>query len=67
MINSGTKEDSEIWVIKDDSDKAEIVKDQFVPRLLIPRKKDVRVHIEHLRDFFLIITNGEASKQNFKL
>lgn len=23
IINSGTKEDSEIWVIKDDSDKAE--------------------------------------------
>ena len=47
FINSGTKEDSEIWVIQD-----------FEPKLLIPRIKDVRVHIEHLRDFFLIITNN---------
>jgi protease II len=48
FINSGTKEDSEVWVIKDDE-----------PLLLIPRVKDVRVHIEHLRDFFLIISNNE--------
>ena len=58
IINSGTKEDCEIWVIKDEPDKNG---GNHMPKLLIPRKKDVRVHIEHLRDFFLIITNGEAS------
>lgn len=48
FINSGTKEDSEIWVISDGA-----------PKLLIPRKPEVRVHIEHVRDFFLIISNNE--------
>ena len=64
IINSGTKEDSEIWVIKDAEGGEE---DHFAPKLLIPRKKDVRVHIEHLRDFFLIISNNEATSKNFKL
>jgi protease II len=64
IINSGTKEDSEIWVIKNvDSNEPE----KIAPKLLIPRKKDVRVHIEHLRDFFLIISNNEATSKNFKL
>jgi protease II len=56
FINSGTKEDSEIWVIKDKE-----------PELLISRTPEVRVHIEHIRDFFLIISNNEQGSKNFKL
>lgn len=63
IISSGTKEDSEIWVIKNSE-----IQEEFVsPILLIPRKADVRIHIEHLRDFFIIISNNDASTKNFKL
>lgn len=63
IISSGTKEDSEIWVIENTKNSEDIVS----PILLIPRKADVRIHIEHLRDFFIIISNNDMSTKNFKL
>lgn len=62
IINNATKEDSEIWVIKNSSSE-EII----APKLLLPRIENVRVHIDHLRDFFIIISNNEANTKNFRV
>lgn len=60
FVNSGTKEDSEVWVIDNSSKEVKL-------SMLIPRQKDVRVHVEHVRDYFLRITNNDPSTKNFKL
>jgi len=62
FINSATKEDSEIWVIDNREGN-----ENFTPKLLLPRQKDVRIHIEHVRDFFMKISNNDSSSKNFKL
>ena len=62
VINTATKEDSEVWVIENSNERKECA-----PILLIPRQPDVRVHIEHLRNFFIIITNDDVKTKNFKL
>ena len=71
FINSGTKEDCEVWCVKNYSQDTETDLendiDKFTPKLLIERQKDIRVHIEHVRDFFLIISNNDPSSKNFKL
>ena len=56
FINSSTKEDNEIWVLREG---------ETVPKLLIKRKANQRVHIDHLRDFYIRISNEENS--GFKL
>ena len=38
-----------------------------MPKLLIPRRKNIRSHIDHLRDFFVQITNFGSQSKNFKL
>lgn len=59
LINSNTKEDSEVWVM----DRA----GQAAPSKLIPRRQGVRAHIDHLRDFFIMITNHGVKSKNYKL
>ena len=61
VINSSTKEDSEVWVL----DRGEDVPP--VPKKIIPRRTDVRAHIDHLRDFFIMITNFGVRSKNYKL
>lgn len=56
FISSATKEDAEVWCVSQDN---------LVPQLLIKREPNVRVTIQHLRDFFLIITNKDSD--HFKL
>ena len=58
IINSGTKEDSEIWIMQ---------KGEVMPQLLVKRQRDVRVHIDHLRDFFVVISNNSPGSKNFQL
>lgn len=62
VINSNTKEDSEVWVLDRDSQLAEAA-----PTKLIPRRTNVRAHIDHLRDFFVMITNHGVKSKNYKL
>lgn len=64
FISSGTKEDSEVWVITKKSVEEDA---SFTPRLLVPRSKDVRVHVEHIRDFFLRISNNDPYSKGFRL
>ena len=61
VINSNTKEDSEVWVV--DRDQPEVV----LPTKLIQRRQNVRAHIDHLRDFFVMITNHGVKTKNYKL
>lgn len=61
FLNSATKEDSEIWVL---DNRTEQVSE---PKLLLKRQKDVRIHIDHVRDFFLKISNNDSKSNNFKL
>jgi len=37
------------------------------PSKLIPRRPGVRAHIDHLRDFFIMITNFGVKSKNYKL
>lgn len=60
IINSNTKEDSEVWVLDRDTQ-------DVVPTKLIPRRPNVRAHIDHLRDFFIMITNHGVKSKNYKL
>ena len=62
FINSGTKEDSEVWVVENKADTVDVT-----PKLLIKRADGVRVHVQHVRDFFLRITNNDTKSKNFKL
>jgi len=50
IINSATKEESEVWVLDRDGDS-------IAPELLIQRTSDIRAYVDHLRDFFIVITN----------
>lgn len=52
VINNNTKEDSEIWVLERDGTQTEPVK-------LFSREKDAKTYVDHLRDFFVVITNRE--------
>lgn len=66
IISSNTKEDSEIWVLpREGGDEAQPGQDAFSPAKIVHREKDVRVHIDHLRDFFVTITTDE--NKNYKL
>lgn len=62
VISSNTKEDSEIWVIKRQENITDIL-----PKKLVPRVKDVKAHIDHLRDFFVIITTLGSKNKNYKI
>ena len=59
IINSNTKEDSEVWSLDRDNPNQ--------PINLIPRRKNVRSHVDHLRDFFIMITNFGVKNMNYKL
>jgi len=64
IISSNTKEDSEIWVIStDEKENAQ----STVPIKLVPRVKDVRAHIDHLRDFFVTITTLGSKNKNYRI
>ena len=66
IISSNTKEDSEIWVLpREGSEETALGEDAFTPTKIVQREKDVRVHIDHLRDFFVTITTDE--NKNYKL
>lgn len=60
LINSNTKEDSEVWVLNRDGTSA-------APTKLIARTPGVRAHVDHLRDFFIMITNMGVKTKNYKL
>jgi protease II len=51
IINSNTKEDTEVWVTERTGNQKDVV-----PRKLINRVAGVTNHIDHLRDFFVTIT-----------
>ena len=59
-INSNTKEDGEIYVLRREAEATETT-----PKLLIKREPGVQNHIDHLRDFFVCITT-DANK-SYKL
>ncbi len=61
IINSNTKEDSEVWVLSREENL------NAAPTMIIPRRSDVRAHIDHLRDFFIMITNYGVKSKNYKL
>lgn len=63
VINSNTKEDSEVWVTERDTDE----QTEVLPRKLIPRVKGVQSHIDHLRDFFVTITTLGTKHKTFKI
>lgn len=39
----------------------------MVPTLLIARQPNIRAHVDHLRDFFIMITNQGVKSKNYKL
>lgn len=55
-----------MWVIDRDEASAEGDK-VMIPKLLIPRREGVKAHIDHLRDFFVMITNHGVKSKNYKL
>jgi protease II len=55
IINSATKEESEVWVLDRSSE-------QTTPVKLLERRTGVTAHLDHLNDFFVTITNADASK-----
>lgn len=61
IINSATKEDTEIWVFSRDSN------DTVQPIKIIERNANVKCHIDHIRDFFVLITNHGVKSKNYKL
>jgi len=64
VISSNTKEDSEILVLPR---SVEIEKENPKPILLIKRQSEVRAHIDHVRDFFVTITNVSSEDHSFKV
>lgn len=62
VINSNTKEDSEIWIVPRDNAANEII-----PKKLIPRVKGITSHIDHLRDFFVTITTSGSKSKSYKI
>jgi oligopeptidase B len=62
VINSNTKEDSEVWVAERTENSEETV-----PRKLIQRVKGVQSHIDHLRDFFVTITTLGTKQKRYKI
>jgi oligopeptidase B len=75
FINSGTKEDCEVWVIPDWSSHVDPTTDldfegeesKFTPELLVAREEEVRVHVDHVRDFFIKISNDDSSSKDFRI
>lgn len=63
LINSSTKEDSEIWVV----DRNLSDDQRAAPTNIIPRKANIRAHVDHLRDFFIMITNYGVKSKNYKI
>jgi len=35
------------------------------PRVLLPRRPEVRAHVDHIRDFFIVISNKSAEDHSF--
>ena len=64
IISSNTKEDSEIYVLKRD-EESETSSEK--PKLIMPRQEEVRAHIDHVRDFFVTITNGSDVGHSVKV
>ena len=64
VISSNTKEDSEILVLPRGVD---LEKENPKPTLLIRRQREVRAHIDHVRDFFVTITNVSSEDHSFKV
>lgn len=64
VIASNTKEDSEIWIFPRSADPSKQV---LTPIKLISRIKDVKAHIDHLRDFFITITTLDSENKQYKI
>jgi len=64
VISSNTKEDSEIMVLPRGVD---LEKENPTPIVLIKRQSEVRAHIDHVRDFFVTITNASSEDHSFKV
>jgi protease II len=62
IINSNTKEDSEVWVLDRLTEE-----EQVLPINIMPRKPSIKAHIDHLRDFFIMITNHGVKSKNYKI
>jgi protease II len=62
IIASNTKEDSEIWILPRDPNTTEVI----TPVKLINRVPEVKAHIDHVRDFFITITNDEDGSYRIK-
>lgn len=64
IISSNTKEDSEILVLRRDEEKE---KQKEKPTLLLSRDREVRAHLDHIRDFFVVIRNVSAEDSSFRV
>lgn len=61
VISSNTKEDSEIWI------RARDFSNELVPKKLVSRVADVKAHIDHLRNFFVMITTLGSKTKNYRI
>jgi protease II len=64
IIASNTKEDSEVWVLPRDVASNETV---VTPTLLVSRQREVKAHIDHVRDFFVTITTDDKNAQDYRI
>jgi len=64
VISSNTKEDSEILVLERGE---EVERENQKPKVVIPRCSEVRAHIDHVRDFFVTITNVSTENLSLKV
>lgn len=62
IISSNTKEDSEILVLPRTEEEEKL---NHKPALIVRRKSEVRAHIDHIRDFFVTITNASTEDHSF--
>lgn len=62
VINSNTKEDSEVWVFERTASQESVL-----PRKLVPRVSGVMSHVDHLRDMFVAITTLGSKQKSFKI
>ena len=64
IISSNTKEDSEVLVLRRDLESEKL---DLKPTILLERQPEVRAHIDHIRDFFVMIGNASAEDHSFKV
>ena len=64
VISSNTKEDSEVLVLRRGE---ECEANNSKPSVLLPRRAEVRAHVDHIRDFFVVISNVSTEDHSFRV